>query len=861
MKEIKINVDNYNENSIKTIEGNNLSEVYKIYICKNKRRIDLTNKIAIMAYVNEYGNKKSDILALNITNASQGEIELPITNVISSENGVYACQIAIYGENNSLEQTAPFSLIVENNIFSKISNSAINNSDFHILSEAIKTTNAYGEKLKQGTENIELQYANKLHEINSQLDNTYDKQEVDGKVFHMVNMGQDVKEAMTGGSVAVVGENAVGTENIQPGATTYEKINQDAINSLRSKNIIPDIFKWEGNTLMAIKEGFIAGFNKNKYRWIKEGLKITLDGAWNLVYFDARDGHELQFHKVDDWKNISLDLLTNPNIEVVAFRSGNNKTCYYIDKNNYNIEINSNKNKINEVNKNNFINGFDVIVKTGLNLEIAPGSINNVVKNNTTPLTLKSLYNPQSFNYKTIIYKEKDIVLNSNYKLPARFLTDLVVKNENDDLLVEGDDYTVTTDSLGITKIRDNKLNSRVVNLSYKCPMCRIDTLLLDVETGEILIKTGINSNNNPTVGLWDIPKGKFRLGYIFLRWGATSIKQEDIYLTKDVNLQGETALDNLYNKNFSKECGNKLFRFYSKIESMLSIQSYARKKPIRIGIIGDSTCQNNQDELILESDNKYYGWTNFLCDMLHKDYPNAKITMYRCYANNTPLQVRNYEKQGECNLEIEIYNYAQGGHTLYQFLFDEHNHFKDNDINHVSPCFINGKENYHDLMFLCRTNWMLEDTFLKEQSVREKFQSEPYNLKLHEISDYENKELLIEDNSEVYKILLKEVANTVKKQGADLVFVSSTPDSALNFEMYTKHEASSAMMSELEFEICKEFNSIFVNLFPIFTKSVEKNGLPLQLMYLPQGQVHPGMYMHKRIADEVFKIFNKNTY
>lgn len=173
MKEIIVNVDNYNENSIKTIEGDNLSEVYKIYICKNKRRIDLTNKIAIMAYVNEYGNKKSNILALNITNASQGEIELPITNVISNENGVYACQIAIYGENNFLEQTAPFSLIVENNIFSKISNTAINSTDFHILKQAlnevkecIKTTNEYSKKLQEGTENIELQYAEKLNKIN-----------------------------------------------------------------------------------------------------------------------------------------------------------------------------------------------------------------------------------------------------------------------------------------------------------------------------------------------------------------------------------------------------------------------------------------------------------------------------------------------------------------------------------------------------------------------------------------------------------------------------------------------------------------------------------------------------------------------
>ena len=206
MKEIIVNVDNYNENSIKTIEGDNLSEVYKIYICKNKRRVNLTNKIAVMAYVDEYSSKRSNILNLNITNAAEGEIELPITNVISRENGVYACEIAIYGENNFLEQTASFSLIVENNIFSKISNAAINSSDFHILSEAIKTTNTYGEKLKEGTENIELQYAYKLNE----------KLDKDG-IVTMANMGQDVKEKFTGGSVAVVGKNAVLKENIVNG--------------------------------------------------------------------------------------------------------------------------------------------------------------------------------------------------------------------------------------------------------------------------------------------------------------------------------------------------------------------------------------------------------------------------------------------------------------------------------------------------------------------------------------------------------------------------------------------------------------------------------------------------------------------
>ncbi|HDI3013991.1 TPA: SGNH/GDSL hydrolase family protein [Clostridium perfringens] len=256
MKEIIVNVDNYNENSIKTIEGDNLSEVYKIYICKNKRRIDLTNKIAIMAYVNEYRNKKSNILALNITNASQGEIELPITNVISSENGVYACQIAIYGENNSLEQTAPFSLIVENNIFSKISNAAINSSDFHILSEAIKTANAYGEKLKQGTENIELQYANKLNEKMNRDD-----------VLSMANMGQDVKEAMTGGSVAVVGKNTILNENIVDNQIDKYKVD----------------FITKGNNLIRKNN-----LNVNKSLNPSNGSFIEQEGTWATDYIEVK---------------------------------------------------------------------------------------------------------------------------------------------------------------------------------------------------------------------------------------------------------------------------------------------------------------------------------------------------------------------------------------------------------------------------------------------------------------------------------------------------------------------------------------------------------------------------------------------
>lgn len=45
------------------------------------------------------------------------------------------------------------------------------------------------------------------------------------EIFSMSNMGQDIKEAMTGGSVAVVGVNAVLTDNIMNGQVTPEKTN------------------------------------------------------------------------------------------------------------------------------------------------------------------------------------------------------------------------------------------------------------------------------------------------------------------------------------------------------------------------------------------------------------------------------------------------------------------------------------------------------------------------------------------------------------------------------------------------------------------------------------------------------------
>lgn len=58
-------------------------------------------------------------------------------------------------------------------------------------------------------------------EIKATINNKADKNEV----FSMANMGQDIKEAMTGGSVAVVGRNSVTKDNIANEQVTAEKTN------------------------------------------------------------------------------------------------------------------------------------------------------------------------------------------------------------------------------------------------------------------------------------------------------------------------------------------------------------------------------------------------------------------------------------------------------------------------------------------------------------------------------------------------------------------------------------------------------------------------------------------------------------
>ncbi|UBK99683.1 phage baseplate upper protein [Clostridium perfringens] len=148
MKEIFINVDSYNSEGITTIQGNNNAEVYKICISKSKVRLSLVGKTVKLGYVMA-GTTKGDIIEdLNITNAKQGEITLPITNKISKKDGIYTCELAIYGADEFLEYTATFGLTVQANIFTKIAGEIADTKDLTYIESILEEAKTVSRDLK-----------------------------------------------------------------------------------------------------------------------------------------------------------------------------------------------------------------------------------------------------------------------------------------------------------------------------------------------------------------------------------------------------------------------------------------------------------------------------------------------------------------------------------------------------------------------------------------------------------------------------------------------------------------------------------------------------------------------------------------
>ncbi len=203
MKEIYINVDEYNSDVIKTTEGNNNAEVYKIYLQYDNEKIDLTEKTVNLAFL-KIGSTEGDIIEnLNVTNPPEGEITLKITNKLTKRNGTYSCQLAISGKDDFLEHTATFTLTVENNIFKDITKAIADSKDFTYLENILDKASKLSEKLKENTSsatNINSNLESNITEannINSKLlENTSTATGLNKNLESNIDLAKEVKETI-----------------------------------------------------------------------------------------------------------------------------------------------------------------------------------------------------------------------------------------------------------------------------------------------------------------------------------------------------------------------------------------------------------------------------------------------------------------------------------------------------------------------------------------------------------------------------------------------------------------------------------------------------------------------------------------
>ena len=232
LENIVVDITQRNYNTLQTIQYDVDSRYVNVKVVNNGKNVDLTNYMVSIACKKPDG--KIVFNETEMVEPKQGLIKFLISEQISSTLGEVVCELKIYGKNSSVLTSQYFTI----NVTKPIANKAIQSTnEFRQLTIAMNDYNAWVDKVKDKYDWLEEEYAeelsgvkSELEETNAQLSRKADKNEV----FTMANMGQDVKEAMTGGSVAVVDGYSVGKSNIIDGSVTPIKL--DYYTNLIDKN-------------------------------------------------------------------------------------------------------------------------------------------------------------------------------------------------------------------------------------------------------------------------------------------------------------------------------------------------------------------------------------------------------------------------------------------------------------------------------------------------------------------------------------------------------------------------------------------------------------------------------------------------
>lgn len=163
--------------NIDVVENDNKSDVYKIYILKNKAIYDLTGKTPRMVMIDKKQNIKQ-VIDLNIADAKRGEVNLQVSDAWSRRDGRYVCQLAIFGLEGFLEQSTYFWITIKNSLFNYVGGEILADPQFEMLKQelekfqvAFAKIDEWDKYFEDASGKIEEKYTRRLNDVSSKLYN------------------------------------------------------------------------------------------------------------------------------------------------------------------------------------------------------------------------------------------------------------------------------------------------------------------------------------------------------------------------------------------------------------------------------------------------------------------------------------------------------------------------------------------------------------------------------------------------------------------------------------------------------------------------------------------------------------------
>ena len=201
--------------NIIAIQGDNENEVYRFIFLDGLKRKNIEGKTVRMSFKRKSSEEPGKLFDLNVVSAKDGEAELVVSNEITIGDGLFDCQIALFGKDGFLENSISFIANIKKNILVDIANDIVPTTAFETLTNTLQKVENWNDYFDEVTPELEKKYTT---ELNKKREST------EILPINVSEMDAETRKLFTGGSVAVLGENSVGRENYKANSIDETKL-------------------------------------------------------------------------------------------------------------------------------------------------------------------------------------------------------------------------------------------------------------------------------------------------------------------------------------------------------------------------------------------------------------------------------------------------------------------------------------------------------------------------------------------------------------------------------------------------------------------------------------------------------------